>query len=89
MFVCCLCRCLGMEETLLDLLDTPSSTVELTQQYRMNEEIMHLSNSLIYNNKLECGTELLRTETLQCGAATTDVMVSFIALTSQIDGSGI
>lgn len=58
-------RSLGMEETLLDLLDRPDDTVELTLQYRMNEEILRLSNQLTYDNKLECATEEIRTNTLQ------------------------
>lgn len=34
----------------------PSAMVELTHQYRMNEDIMHLSNQLIYDGKLVCGS---------------------------------
>lgn len=73
------CRSLGMEQTLLDLLGgTPTdSVVELTMQYRMNEEIMRLSNQLIYNNRLQCGTESIRTNTVQCGG---DLTVSVVAL---------
>lgn len=35
----------------------PSALVYLTHQYRMNSDIMLLSNSLIYDNKLQCGSE--------------------------------
>ena len=37
----------------------PEATVELTHQYRMNEDIMTISNRLVYNNKLRCGSELV------------------------------
>ena len=35
----------------------PESIVYLTQQYRMNSDIMELSNSLIYDKRLTCGNE--------------------------------
>jgi DNA replication ATP-dependent helicase Dna2 len=35
----------------------PESVVELGRQYRMCEEIMSLSNELIYHGKLRCGNE--------------------------------
>ena len=56
-----------MEQTLLDLLADSSSDalVELTLQYRMNEEIMLLPNQLIYNNRLKCGSEYVRTDTVK------------------------
>jgi len=34
--------------------------VELADQYRMNEEIMTLSNRLIYGERLRCGSESVR-----------------------------
>ncbi|KAI5291738.1 Tripartite DNA replication factor [Ascosphaera aggregata] len=34
----------------------PQSVVYLEHQYRMCKEVMHLSNHLIYNNHLKCGT---------------------------------
>ena len=34
----------------------PQSVVNLEYQYRMNKEIMLLSNSLVYNYRLRCGT---------------------------------
>jgi len=55
-----------MEETLLDALSSNSSC-ELTLQYRMNEEIMKLSNALVYNGKLTSGTETVGSATLDCG----------------------
>ncbi|KZO94575.1 Dna2-domain-containing protein [Calocera viscosa TUFC12733] len=35
----------------------PEAVVDLTLQYRMNEDIMLLSNRLIYNDRLQCGSE--------------------------------
>ena len=35
----------------------PHAVVELAQQYRMNEDIMLLSNKLVYQDKLKCGNE--------------------------------
>jgi DNA replication ATP-dependent helicase Dna2 len=35
----------------------PHAVVDLTDQYRMNEDIMLLSNKLIYGDRLRCGSE--------------------------------
>ncbi|KAH8829949.1 Dna2-domain-containing protein [Flagelloscypha sp. PMI_526] len=35
----------------------PNAVVDLVYQYRMNEDIMTLSNTLIYDNRLKCGSE--------------------------------
>lgn len=35
----------------------PSAVIDLTHQYRMNEDIMLLSNRLIYGNRLKCGNQ--------------------------------
>ncbi|KAK4158389.1 hypothetical protein C8A00DRAFT_10822 [Chaetomidium leptoderma] len=52
----------GLDVSLFKLLsDThPQSVVNLEHQYRMSEDIMTLSNTLIYNGRLKCGTESLR-----------------------------
>ncbi|EAQ84969.1 hypothetical protein CHGG_08983 [Chaetomium globosum CBS 148.51] len=52
----------GLDISLFKLLsDThPQSVVNLEHQYRMSEDIMTLSNTLIYNGRLKCGTESLR-----------------------------
>ena len=34
----------------------PHAVVDLNEQYRMNEDIMLLSNKLIYSDRLRCGT---------------------------------
>lgn len=52
----------GLDISLFKLLsDThPDSVVNLEHQYRMSEDIMALSNTLIYEGRLKCGTEALR-----------------------------
>ncbi|KAJ2918121.1 hypothetical protein MD484_g2295, partial [Candolleomyces efflorescens] len=35
----------------------PESVIDLREQYRMNEDIMLLSNKLIYSDRLKCGSE--------------------------------
>ncbi|KAF8629517.1 hypothetical protein AX17_005643 [Amanita inopinata Kibby_2008] len=42
----------------------PETLVELAYQYRMNEEIMILSNRLIYNDRLKCGNEQVAKQSL-------------------------
>ncbi|KAJ1324900.1 DNA replication ATP-dependent helicase/nuclease Dna2 [Microdochium nivale] len=56
----------GLDISLFKLLsDThPSSVVNLEHQYRMCEDIMSLSNALIYEGHLKCGTEALRFQKL-------------------------
>lgn len=56
----------GLDVSLFKLLsDThPESVVNLEHQYRMCEDIMTLSNTLIYEGKLRCGTEALRKQKL-------------------------
>ena len=38
--------------------------IDLTHQYRMNEDIMLLSNRLIYGDRLKCGNEEVARRTL-------------------------
>lgn len=49
----------GMDISLFKLLSEahPTAMVELTRQYRMNEDIMSLSNALVYDGKLRCGND--------------------------------
>ncbi|MCJ1304407.1 Tripartite DNA replication factor [Hypocenomyce scalaris] len=51
----------GLDISLFKLLSEkhPSSVVSLEHQYRMCEEIMTLSNTLIYNGRLKCGTSVV------------------------------
>eukprot|EP01134_Creolimax_fragrantissima_P005432 CFRG5432T1 len=65
----------GMEDSLFKRLCEahPSNVVSLSTQYRMNEDIMLLCNTLVYNHKLKCGNsdvanlrlDLPRTDTVQ------------------------
>ncbi|XP_045147614.1 DNA replication ATP-dependent helicase/nuclease DNA2 [Echinops telfairi] len=51
-------RALGMSESLFKRLEqNTNAVVQLTVQYRMNSKIMSLSNKLIYEGKLECGSD--------------------------------
>ncbi|XP_055087707.1 DNA replication ATP-dependent helicase/nuclease DNA2 isoform X1 [Periophthalmus magnuspinnatus] len=51
-------RSLGMDESLFKRLERNSeAVVQLNVQYRMNRQIMALSNSLMYEGRLECGSE--------------------------------
>ncbi|GAB1597754.1 DNA replication ATP-dependent helicase/nuclease DNA2-like [Argonauta hians] len=55
---------LGMDRSLFAELEDRGTTVQLNLQYRMNREIMSLSNELIYEGCLQCGTEEVATRTL-------------------------
>uniref|UniRef100_A0A3B5LXY3 DNA replication ATP-dependent helicase/nuclease n=1 Tax=Xiphophorus couchianus TaxID=32473 RepID=A0A3B5LXY3_9TELE len=51
-------RSFGMDESLFKRLELHSeAVVQLNVQYRMNSQIMSLSNSLMYDGRLECGSE--------------------------------
>uniref|UniRef100_UPI003AACC580 DNA replication ATP-dependent helicase/nuclease DNA2 n=1 Tax=Centroberyx gerrardi TaxID=166262 RepID=UPI003AACC580 len=51
-------RTRGMDESLFKRLELHSeAVVQLNVQYRMNRQIMSLSNSLMYGGRLECGSE--------------------------------
>lgn len=43
----------------------PQAVAKLDRQYRMNKDIMLLSNALIYNNALACGSEEVAEQTLK------------------------
>lgn len=49
----------GLETSLFKRLSEahPQAVVYLKEQYRMNEDIMSLSNRLVYNDRLKCGNE--------------------------------
>ncbi|KAI0079151.1 Dna2-domain-containing protein [Panus rudis PR-1116 ss-1] len=49
----------GMDVSLFRRLSDahPEAVVDLTEQYRMNEDIMLLSNKLIYGDRLVCGSK--------------------------------
>jgi DNA replication ATP-dependent helicase Dna2 len=56
----------GLDVSLFERLQRahPSSAAHLCHQYRMNEDIMALSNALTYDNMLRCGTEEVRAATV-------------------------
>nr|XP_033798157.1 DNA replication ATP-dependent helicase/nuclease DNA2 isoform X1 [Geotrypetes seraphini] len=58
-------RDLGMNESLFKRLEqNKEAVVQLTVQYRMNSKIMALTNKLVYEGKLECGSEKVGTATV-------------------------
>ncbi|XP_053357959.1 DNA replication ATP-dependent helicase/nuclease DNA2 [Clarias gariepinus] len=59
-------RALGMDESLFKRLEHHSqAVVQLNVQYRMNSMIMSLSNALMYEGRLECGSERTANAQLQ------------------------
>uniref|UniRef100_A0A671KY91 DNA replication ATP-dependent helicase/nuclease n=1 Tax=Sinocyclocheilus anshuiensis TaxID=1608454 RepID=A0A671KY91_9TELE len=59
-------RTLGMDESLFKRLEHHSdAVVQLNVQYRMNSAIMSLSNALMYEGQLECGSERTANAVLQ------------------------
>lgn len=56
----------GLDVSLFKLLSDaqPSSVVNLEHQYRMCEDIMELSNTLIYSGHLKCGTPAVASRSL-------------------------
>ncbi|KAF8603653.1 P-loop containing nucleoside triphosphate hydrolase protein [Ceratobasidium sp. AG-I] len=56
----------GMDVSLFRRLSDahPKAVVDLALQYRMNSEIMTLSNKLIYSDRLRCGNDQVATQVL-------------------------
>lgn len=57
----------GLEESLFKMIcdRQPDSICELTHQYRMCEDIVSLSNFLIYDGKLKCGNSIVSNQCLK------------------------
>ncbi|XP_063396497.1 DNA replication ATP-dependent helicase/nuclease DNA2-like isoform X1 [Mytilus trossulus] len=58
-------RGLGMDLSLFDKLDGVGGTCELNLQYRMNRQIMALSNVLVYDGLLQCGCDAVASGQLE------------------------
>lgn len=58
-------KALGMDQSLFELLENQGASVELHLQYRMNSEIMALSNELMYEGCLKCGTVEVSAQTIK------------------------
>lgn len=57
-------RALGMDESLFCQLDGLGATFDLNVQYRMNKQIMDISNTLVYSGCLKCGSDTVASQTL-------------------------
>lgn len=57
----------GLDVSLFEHLQKahPDSVAYLCQQYRMNDDIMALSNALVYEGRLRCGDEGVRSSVLE------------------------
>ncbi|KAI5962951.1 dna2 [Candida pseudojiufengensis] len=57
----------GLSRSLFRILSEahPNALCELTDQYRMCEEIMQVSNVLVYDNKLKCGSQEVAKQSLK------------------------
>ena len=56
----------GLDVSLFRLLSDahPKAIIELAHQYRMNKDIMLLSNKLIYGDRLRCGNKKVARQSL-------------------------
>jgi DNA replication ATP-dependent helicase Dna2 len=56
----------GMDVSLFTYLAVrhPEAVVDLARQYRMNDEIMSIANTLIYKNRMKCASEDVANQTL-------------------------
>ncbi|KAF9086986.1 Tripartite DNA replication factor [Mortierella sp. GBA35] len=57
----------GFDQSLFKVLSDahPEAVVSLTYQYRMNKDVMLLSNTLVYDNKLQCANEEVANKVLE------------------------
>ncbi|KAI5956729.1 dna2 [Candida jiufengensis] len=57
----------GLSQSLFKILAeaNPQALCELTDQYRMCEDIMQVSNVLVYDNKLKCGSDEVAKQSLK------------------------
>ncbi|XP_054168216.1 DNA replication ATP-dependent helicase/nuclease DNA2-like [Oppia nitens] len=76
---------LGLDQSLFVLLQNETNTRDLTIQYRMNSEIMRLSNELTYNGVLMCATLDVCNQTLVSSDLTYLVQNNWITKVIQND----
>ena len=64
----------GLDVSLFKMLSDacPQAVTDLSMQYRMNDDIMTLSNKLVYDGRLKCDSEEVAKQTLvlpnmECG----------------------
>lgn len=74
----------GLDVSLFRLLSDrhPQAVVDLSFQYRMNEDIMSLSNRLIYGNRLKCGSEEVAKQELVLPVDLTEVFLGTVGVGS-------
>ncbi|BFZ18502.1 hypothetical protein BsWGS_21541 [Bradybaena similaris] len=82
-------RNLGMDESLFARLDSTGATYDLCLQYRMNRVIMELSNSLVYEGKLQCGSSSVAEQCYQLNGSVLQNCPSWMvdALSCSLEGS--
>ena len=79
----------GLDVSLFKMLSEkyPSSVVNLEHQYRMCEDIMALSNTLIYDGRLKCGTYGVATRTCRIANMTALQTHHYTAASSRSAGT--
>lgn len=65
----------------------PHAVISLEHQYRMNQDIMELSNTLIYEQRLKCGTEGVARAVLEL--SDWDELVSYVKENTDGDAAGV
>ena len=80
----------GLDMSLFRLLSErhPEAVVNLEHQYRMCSDIMHLSNTLIYDGRLKCGTEAVAHQALEVPHAEKSLKVHHFSEHRQLAGAG-
>jgi DNA replication ATP-dependent helicase Dna2 len=66
--------------------DHPESLLLLKKQYRMNEDIMSISNNFIYDNNLQCGNVMVAESKLDLKELNTGL--SFLAKFDKSNDNG-
>lgn len=64
-----------IEENVFSMLKEPQFSYNLNVQYRMNQVIMKVSNHLMYNNQMQCGSE---NQAIECLAFDKDDTMKYL-----------